>query len=117
MTIKEKFEALIKNFETMTSTNEELKSQNEYLRKQLGDHMKQKPKAIESPIGSVHRDEKASNLISSSSEDEPPRRTGGARRTPSNSNDFKVEIPEFEGKLDLDEFLDWLQTVEHTFDY
>ena len=32
-------------------------------------------------------------------------------------NDFRVDIPEFEGKLDLDEFLHWLQTVESVFDY
>ena len=35
----------------------------------------------------------------------------------SNSNDFRIELPEFEGKLDPDEFLDWLQTVERIFDY
>jgi len=29
-----------------------------------------------------------------------------------NTNDFKVEIPEFEGKLDQEEFLDWLHMVE-----
>jgi len=28
-----------------------------------------------------------------------------------------VDIPEFEGKLDLHELLDWLQTVERMFDY
>ena len=32
-------------------------------------------------------------------------------------NDFKVDIPEFGGKLDPDEFLDWLQTVERVFDF
>jgi len=32
-------------------------------------------------------------------------------------NDFKVDIPEFEGKLDPDEFLDWLQIVERVFNY
>ena len=26
------------------------------------------------------------------------------------SNDFKVEVPEFEGKLDPEDFLDWLHT-------
>jgi len=29
-----------------------------------------------------------------------------------NTNDFKVEIPEFKGKLDPKEFLDWLHKVE-----
>ena len=34
-----------------------------------------------------------------------------------NSNEFKVEIPEFEGKLDPDEFIEWLQTVERIFEF
>ena len=33
------------------------------------------------------------------------------------ANDFKVEVPEYEGKLDLEEFLDLLQTVEGVFEY
>jgi len=28
-----------------------------------------------------------------------------------------VEVPEFEGKLDVDEFLEWLHTFERVFDY
>jgi len=36
---------------------------------------------------------------------------------PTNSNDFRVEFPKFEGKLDPDEFLEWLHTVEQIFDY
>jgi len=31
--------------------------------------------------------------------------------------DFKVDLPEFEGQLDPDLFLDWLRTVERVFDY
>jgi len=34
-----------------------------------------------------------------------------------NNLDFKVDIPEFEGQLDLDHFLDWLRMVERVFDY
>ena len=34
-------------------------------------------------------------------------------RLQANSNDFRVEIPEFKGKLDLEEFLDWMHIVEH----
>nr|GEZ98634.1 hypothetical protein [Tanacetum cinerariifolium] len=33
------------------------------------------------------------------------------------SNDIKVEIPEYDGKLDPDEFVEWLRTVECSFDY
>jgi len=79
--------------------------------------MKQKQKALESPVASIRGDEEAINMNSSSSEEEPLRRVRGARRTHQNSNDFKVKIPEFEGKLDLDEFLEWLHTVERVFDY
>ena len=32
-------------------------------------------------------------------------------------DDFKVEVPEFEGKLNLEEFLDWLHMVERVFEY
>ena len=32
-------------------------------------------------------------------------------------NDFKVDIPEFEGQLDPDVFLDWLQTVKRVFEF
>ena len=51
----------------------------------------------------------------------PSESSRGTRRTARRSReahlDFKVDIPEFEGKLDLDEFLDWLQTVERVFDF
>ncbi|KAK1425775.1 hypothetical protein QVD17_21133 [Tagetes erecta] len=36
------------------------------------------------------------------------------RRLP---NDIKVDIPEYEGRLDSDEFVEWLNTVERVFDY
>jgi len=31
--------------------------------------------------------------------------------------DFKVEIPEFEGQLNSNDFVDWLSTVERVFEY
>ena len=31
--------------------------------------------------------------------------------------DFRVEIPEFEGQLNFDDFLNWLNTVEKVFEY
>nr|GFA97550.1 hypothetical protein [Tanacetum cinerariifolium] len=33
------------------------------------------------------------------------------------SNDIKVDIPEYDGKLDPNKFVKWLQTVELVFDY
>ena len=29
----------------------------------------------------------------------------------------KFNIPEFDGRMDLDEFLDWLNMVEYVFEY
>jgi len=34
-----------------------------------------------------------------------------------NSNDFRVEIPKFEGKLDLNDFFRVVHVVERIFDY
>jgi len=61
-------------------------------------------------------EEEESNPFASSSDEGRPR----ARRNQRYSNpslDFKVEIPEFEGCFDLDEFFEWLQTVERVFEY
>jgi len=30
---------------------------------------------------------------------------------------FKVKILEFEGRLNLDEFIDWMDTIEMAFEY
>ena len=34
-----------------------------------------------------------------------------------NSNDFRVNIPEFKGKLDPKEFLGWLNIIDRVFEY
>ncbi|GJU03983.1 zinc finger, CCHC-type containing protein [Tanacetum coccineum] len=34
-----------------------------------------------------------------------------------NPNDIKVDIPKYDGKLDTDEFVEWLRTVERVFEY
>ena len=82
--------------------------------------MKQKQKILESPTGSTPEDfeEDCESQYSGFEQEEEPRRTPRREwRAPSNSNDFRVELPEFEGKLDPDEFLEWLSTVERIFDY
>ena len=58
-----------------------------------------------------------SNPLSSSNEDEPERRIRMELIFQANSNDFRVEILEFEGKLDPDELLEWMHTVERVFEY
>ena len=42
---------------------------------------------------------------------------GPEQRMQVNTNDFEVEILKFDGKLDPEEFLDWLHTVECVFEY
>ena len=81
--------------------------------------MKQKQKRHASPIGSVYGDvdDAARNPLSSSCDEEPFRRVRRDRRQPSSSDDFRVKILEFEGKLDPDEFLEWMYTIECIFKY
>jgi len=51
-----------------------------------------------------------SHDIYSSTEDEPLRMARPEPRMQANRNDFKVKIPEFEGKLDPEQFLVWLHS-------
>jgi len=39
------------------------------------------------------------------------------RRPQLDFSDFKVDMPEYKGKLDLDELLEWMQIVERIFDF
>ena len=124
MSLEEKFETLLKNYEAMRLQNEEIKGQNEYLKKQLGESLKQKRKEVRSsrssnPSGSDQDgvDYGEYNHLNSSSDEEPIRRPRRNVRNLPSFGDIKVEVPEFEGKLDPDEFLEWLQTVERIFDY
>ena len=68
--------------------------------------MKQKKKAVRSTTGSVHEEEsdEGSNPLESSSEKGPQRRPRRDRISLSNSNDFRVKIPKFEGKFDPNDF-------------
>jgi len=58
-----------------------------------------------------------SNPLSSSTEDVPLRRKRREQGPQANSNNFTVEIPKFEGKLDPDEFLEWMHIIEWIFEY
>jgi len=124
MNLEERFEALMKNYEHLQVQNEEMTAQNEYLRKQLGESLKHKRRELQSssssrPPGSARGEEEEEEPHSngSSSEDASPRTQRRGRRHSSNFNDFKVDIPEFEGKLNPDDFIEWLQTMERIFDY
>jgi len=69
---------------------------------------------LESPTGSNLEELSEAERQHSIYEEDEPRRPVCARTPPINinSNDFRVDIPEFEGKLNLEIFLDWLSTVE-----
>ena len=109
MSLEEKFDALLRQNEMLmkkinedTQCDQETKGQNEYLRKQHGVFFKQKQKVNEEPLKSeVRRQEQVfSHNTDSSGEDEPVRMTRPKPSVQANTNDFKVEIVEFEGKLD-----------------
>ena len=124
MTLEERFEAIMRNYEHLQARNEEMANQNEYLRRQLGDSLRQKRRDLRSssssrPRGSGRGEEDDEGSLSggSRSEEGSPRHPRRERRQFNQSNDFKVDLPEFEGKLDLDEFLEWLQMVERIFEY
>jgi hypothetical protein len=40
----------------------------------------------------------------------------GERETTRDDTDFKMDLPTFEGKLDPEVFIEWLQTIERNFD-
>ena len=76
----------------------------------LGIYLKQKQQMCEEPIQSEppRQEQVFSHTLDSSSEDEPLRVTRQDPRIQASATDFKIEIPEFEGKLDPEDFLDWL---------
>ena len=126
MSLEEKFDALIRQNEMLmkkinedTQRDQETKAQNEYLRKQLGAFLKQKQKVNEEPLQSEPRRQEQvfSHNLDSFYEDEPLRMARLEPQFQANTIDFKVEILEFEGKFDPEEFLDWLHTVERVFEY
>ena len=80
--------------------------------------MKQNQQANEEPpkSDSKRQEQVFSHTLDSPSEGEPLRITRPNPQIQANTNDFKVEILKFEGKLDPEEFLDWLHTVVRVFE-
>ena len=124
MTLEERIEALTKNFEYLQAQNEEKEAQNTYLGRQLDVFMKEKRRNLKSSSssrrpGSVRVGEEEDEPLSdgSSKGDDSPRYPRRELRQVTHFNEFKVDIPEFEGKLDPDDLLEWLQTVERVFEY
>jgi len=99
----------------------ELEGRVKYLQAQLGQLIRERRRDLwDSPPLSD-----SSELDGSNSEDNPfgsssesSRSSRRQIRHPREAHkDFRVDIPKFEGKLDSDEFLDWLQIVERVFDF
>ena len=83
-----------------------------------GAYLKQKQQGNEEPLQfDSKRQEQVFWTSDSSSEYEPLRMTRTDSRIRATLKDFKVEVPEFEGKLDPEEFLDWRHMVERVFEY
>ena len=104
MTLEQRFEAIMKNCEHLQARNEEMANQNEYLRRQLGDSLRQKRRELSSssssrPPGSAWGEEEEEGPLSggSQSEGDSLRHPRRERRHITNSNDFKVNLPEFKG--------------------
>jgi len=74
------------------------------------------PSSLPSESNQEEEEEEASNPFASSSEagHVRPRRN---QRASNHFSDVKVEIPEFKGRLDPDEFHEWLQTIERVLEY
>jgi len=109
MSLEERFEAMMKNYELILTSNEKLKNQNEHFRCQLGEKTKLKQKGLASVSGSDQdiASNKGRNFLESYHRKEPPRRPRREKRQP-DLNDHEVNVPKFEGKLNPDEFLKWL---------
>ncbi|VFQ98959.1 unnamed protein product [Cuscuta campestris] len=89
-------------YQQLVVSNAALQAQVEYLAKEVAKLTKQKM--------SMLRDSEDEEEASSSA-------TMRARAHEKSHSDFKFDIPIFEGKNDLDEFLEWLKTVERVFDF
>ena len=114
MSLEEKFEVLMRSYQPISSSDQELKNQNEYLRRQRGEAIKQKQKPLDSPPESSQGGESKaeSHNLESTSEGDAPRRPRHERKSTHTSNNIRVDVLEFNGKLDPEEFLDWLSTVD-----
>ena len=77
MSLEEKFEALMKSYQTIASSNLELVNQNTYLRCQIEENKKPIKKVMKSTLSSIQEDDRESSgyFSSSSREKESHRRT------------------------------------------
>ena len=85
----------------------------------MGSVLKQKQKLNEDTLQSRPRmcEQVFSREVDCLNEEESIKMTRGEPQFQATSNYFKVEVLEYEGKLDPEEFLDWLCTVNRVFEY
>jgi len=99
----------------------ELEAQVKYLQTQLGQLMKERRRWIRGFNSPGEREEpleaREEDMRQVSSSSEEGDEVGSPRPRRESHLDFRVDISEFEGQLDPDLFLDWLQTVERIFEY
>jgi len=113
MILEERFEQLMK-------ANAKTDAHLWFHRKQLDQAMRNNRREIQSSrsTSESHSTEEDFEdypfVISEEEEAREPRRRRGGKQL---AMGFKVEIPEFEGQLNPDEFLDWMSTVESVFEY
>jgi len=92
-----------------------------YLQTQLGQLMKERRRWIRGFNSPGEREEpleaREEDMRQVSSSSEEGDEVGSPRPRRESHLDFRVDISEFEGQLDPDLFLDWLQTVERIFEY
>ena len=95
-------EMLLKKIHEDCQHNPDTKAESDYLWKQLGAFLKEKKKINEEPLQSEPRRQEQlyRHNLHSPSEDETLRIARPEQLFQANTNDFKVEIPEFECKLD-----------------
>ncbi|VFQ83898.1 unnamed protein product [Cuscuta campestris] len=86
--------------EELIASNTALKAQVEYLAKEVAKLTKIKL-----------------NELQGSDREEDVSSSGTMKPKATEGSDFKVDIPTFEGKNDPEEFLEWIETVEHVFDF
>src|SRR4029079_11740941 len=99
--------------------NAELKARVDFISKQLEKAMK----LHRINLGDAHEEvlapggERQGEVAQDLDEEVYSQRSYFPQRNQPQYDGFKVELPEFEGRLDPDEYLEWVQTIERIFDY
>jgi len=112
LTLEERFEQLMK-------VNPKEDAQLDYLRRQLDQARRSNRKELQSSRStsvSHLADEDFEGKPFGTSEEEEVREHKRHRGGKQPTMDFKVEIPEFEGQFNSEDFLDWMNAVERVFE-